>query len=825
MEASLWPVLLSIGCNISPNCSDWDVYSGMVAFGAGKNVALYDPLDQDCRGIVQIMKGHEGFVTVVRFFGAFFGGNPGILSGSADSTVRIWSKEQNYYKCAYTIAYHTGSVNIITVHGSYVAIGSADGLISIWKISHKDTQDLVVERVQVIESVNMLPLAMCFHVFPESLNMMLAVAGSSNYIDLYVSSIVQGSFVFSYKLSIEGHRDWIRGLDVTVEQKTGDLLLASASQDRYAKIWRITRNCVVKRERSNDSTSENHDEIDFDLFQTNKISSFSLEDDEMHEYSISFDALLTGHDDWIFTCLWHPCGELKLLTASADTSLIIWHPDHHSGIWISSCRIGEIGSLKGVSSASGGFGGFCGGLWGPNGKSIACWCKSGGWKIFSNIQDNWVQKLSITGHTKPVKGISWSPCGEFFVSTSLDQTTRLFSPWTRSDENGGLVETWHEFSRPQIHGYDINSVCMLDKWKLVSGADEKVIRVFNPVKHVASLITRLSNLSPDKAIEKLSDVANVPLLGLSNKAVNFSNEVLNGAQHFSDNNDPLHVLNDGISSDNFDLSLETPPLEEYLQRYTLWPEIEKLYGHGYEIIAVASSYDKTLIATTCKATTSEHAVIRLFDTSTWQEILPPLAAHSLTITRVKFSSDDKYILSVGRDRKFALFCRSDQKNVYKLVESMTAHSRIIWDCCWAPDIAGIVFVTASRDKTLKIWKFETEKIKCECITVLKLSYAATSADICPYLINNSCFLAIGMENGLIVILKSNEKDISQWEKPFNIGEQLLPGGFISQIQWRPYTKPNIHYFGIASEDHSVRRLGYWNKPNEYCKITKSFVII
>ncbi|EMR10436.1 hypothetical protein PNEG_01152 [Pneumocystis murina B123] len=802
MEASLWPVLLSIGCNISPNCSDWSVYSGMIAFGAGKNVALYDPLHRYCQGIVEIMKGHTDFVTVVRFFRGFFDGKEGIISGSADSNIRIWKKKGNYHECVYTIVYHTGSIHIITVHDSYVAIGSADGLISIWKISDKDTQDLVTEKIQVIESVNMLPLAMCFHVLSKSLNMVLAVAGSSNFIDIYVSSIIEGSLVFSYKSSIEGHRDWIRGLDITVEQKTGDLLLASASQDRYAKIWRITRNFVGKNGRLNNSISKNHDD-DFDLFQTNKIFSFSLENDKMHEYSISFDALLMGHDDWIFTCLWHPYGELKLLTASADTSLIIWHPDHHSGIWISSCRVGEIASLKGVTSAAGGFGGFCGALWGPNGKSIACWCKSGGWKIFSNIEDNWIQKLSITGHTKPVKSISWSPCGEFFVSSSLDQTTRLFSPWTRLDENGNFLETWHEFSRPQIHGYDINSVCMLDKWKLVSGADEKVIRIFNPVKHVASLITKLSNLSLDKEIEKLSDMANVPLLGLSNKAVSIKNEISNDALDFSNDKDTLNGLNYGTSK-NFDISLETPPFEEYLQRYTLWPEIEKLYGHGYEIISVASSHDKTLIVTTCKATTPEHAVLRLFDTSTWQEISPPLAAHSLTVTRVKFSSDDKYILSVGRDRKFALFCRTDEKNIYKLIEAKTAHSRIIWDCCWAPDIVGNVFVTASRDKTLKVWKFETEKMKCECITILKLSYAVTSADICPYMINDSCFLAIGMENGLIVILKSNEKDISQWEKSLNINEQLLPGGFISQIQWRPYSKLNIHYFVIASEDHSVR---------------------
>lgn len=34
--------------------------------------------------------------------------------------------------------------------------------------------------------------------------------------------------------------------------------------------------------------------------------------------------------------------------------------------------------------------------------------------------------------------------------------------------------TWHEISRPQIHGYDINCISFVNKWRYVSGSDEKV---------------------------------------------------------------------------------------------------------------------------------------------------------------------------------------------------------------------------------------------------------------------------------------------------------------------------------------------------------------
>jgi hypothetical protein len=40
------------------------------------------------------------------------------------------------------------------------------------------------------------------------------------------------------------------------------------------------------------------------------------------------------------------------------------------------------------------------------------------------------------------------------------------------------VHSWHELSRPQVHGYDLVDVAFLDALRFVSIADEKVARVF-----------------------------------------------------------------------------------------------------------------------------------------------------------------------------------------------------------------------------------------------------------------------------------------------------------------------------------------------------------
>jgi elongator complex protein 2 len=55
--------------------------------------------------------------------------------------------------------------------------------------------------------------------------------------------------------------------------------------------------------------------------------------------------------------------------------------------------------------------------------------------------------------------------------------------------------------------------------------------------------------------------------------------------------------------------ISEPPTEENLLQNTLWPEVQKLYGHGYEVFALAARNDGTLLASACKATTPEHAAI------------------------------------------------------------------------------------------------------------------------------------------------------------------------------------------------------------------------
>lgn len=68
----------------------------------------------------------------------------------------------------------------------------------------------------------------------------------------------------------------------------------------------------------------------------------------------------------------------------------------------------------------------------------------------------------------------------------LDQTTRIHGPIPGS--NGS---SWHELSRPQVHGYDLLGAVFVDALKFVSIADEKVARVFEAPRNFVSVLEKL----------------------------------------------------------------------------------------------------------------------------------------------------------------------------------------------------------------------------------------------------------------------------------------------------------------------------------------------
>lgn len=809
------PEFLFAGGNRHPSAGDW--YGDYLAFGSGKNIAIWDPRTK--RGIQSLLSGHEDTVTAVRFLRV--DKDIVLISGSADKTVRIWRiTELGSFHESLCLHEHENSINTISVRdGSTTFVtGGADGSVKVWQISlpSDSSTPVVVDLLQsIVLKPRLLPLTTAI-VELNGGSTVLAVAGTASSIHIFTD--VSGQFKLNAILA--GHEGWIRSLAFVRESSSenGDILLASASQDKYIRLWRIHQGTELP------SLSAAASDPALGAFGRTLSNKPYFIGDGKDRYSITFEALLIGHDDWIYTVDWQPASSSsypRLLSASADNSIAVWDKEEESGIWSCTTRLGEISTQKGSTSATGSTGGFWIGLWSPDHQSLASLGATGSWRQWrrSDTTDGpeWTQTIGISGHVKEVRDLAWSSDGSHLLSTGSDQTTRLLSQW----EHGGSSD-WHEVSRPQIHGYDLNCIDTLGTNRFISGADEKLLRVFDKPRAVANLISKLSGVE-DTTAQNLPDAANIPVLGLSNKAVEAIDAEedaveASGIQQVKGHDavDPKSALHKNT------LQSDHAPFEDHLARYTLWPEHEKLYGHGYEISAVAASHDTTLVATACKASSLEHAVIRIYETHDWREIKPALQAHSLTVTSLAFSADDKYLLSVGRDRQWTVFARSSQDtDSYELLASNPkGHSRMILDCSWAPSGLGNVFATAGRDKSVKIWADTADGTGFDCMTTISMpnpvtavSFARSSSTHAD-LHAKQVLLACGTETGAIRIVSLSGNDWSVL-RDLEIKDYDLPSAAVNAISWQPAMghdllngpwsdRSDTWMLAVASDDHSLR---------------------
>ena len=672
-----------------------------------------------------------------------------------DKTVRVWQAQPTSavsFQEVLVLESHEGTVNCLAVAPGKdtFASGSADATIKIWRLSlEKETPR--AELIQTITTVpRFFPLALALSELQSTGDMVLAVAGTKGFVQVHIAE--EGCH-FRHQASLVGHEAWVRSLAMARvnDQPSSDLLLASASQDKYIRLWRIHKEDL-------DSTPVNQGQAgmtkSFEKLLSNKAHKL---DTSKASYSVTFEALLLGHEDWIYTVSWSGTGGgLKLLSASADNSLAVWESDVGSGIWVCTTRLGEISVQKGSTTATGSTGGFWVGLWSPSGNSVISLGRTGSWRLwgYDGDQARWIQGIGVGGHVRAVMDVAWAKDGAYLLSTGSDQTTRLHAEWKRESRR-----SWHELARPQIHGYDLNCIDSIGQSQFISGADEKLLRVFNEPRAAADLLSKLCGIETPSN-QELPDSANIPVLGLSNKAVenlDVENSILQGEVDERESLDPASVMSARK------LDLDHPPFEDFLSRHTLWPEREKLYGHGYEISAVASSHDGTVVATACRASSIDHAVVRLYETRNWREVKPALTAHSLTVACLRFSRDDQLLLSVGRDRQWAVFRRDGVDPERYTLEDCNpkGHSRMILSASWAPLEAGRVFATAGRDKIVKIWKMQAKATVCATTTTA--CSPVTAVDILHQLVHNALVIAIGTEQGRISIytVNSHKLDVQQ----------------------------------------------------------------
>ena len=356
----------------------------------------------------------------------------------------------------------------------------------------------------------------------------------------------------------------------------------------------------------------------------------------------------------------------------------------------------------------------------------------------------------------------------FFII--LDQTTRIHALWKN--------QFWHEIARPQVHGYDLVCLAMIGaNHRLASGAEEKLVRVFeatsNFIENISAITNNFDQFTGDQEF-LTAQGASVPSLGLSNKAVldakKGETEIIPETEKHVKDQFPDFYFKPEVH--------DKPPPEETLVQNTLWPEFQKLYGHGYEIFSIAANHSGSLLVSACKAAQSEHANIIVWQTGKWTKVANLQNGHTLTVVQMAFSPNDKYLLSVSRDRTLSLWNMDDYSLVFKTDKKTSIHQRIIWTCDWSID--SKYFVTGGRDKKCVIWSVEDQKTYS--IQPLTFHTAVTAVAFAP--IKDQHVVVAGLENGELYVSKYNAE--SGWSTPKKI-EQQSHHKTIKRIKFRPTT--------------------------------------
>lgn len=187
-----------------------------------------------------------------------------------------------------------------------------------------------------------------------------------------------------------------------------------------------------------------------------------------------------------------------------------------------------------------------------------------------------------------------------------------------------------------------------------------------------------------------------------------------------------------------------------------------------------------------------------------------------------FSPDDAWLLSVSRDRSWALSRRSAAGGAappYELaVTRAKAHARVIWSCAWSPD--SRVFATASRDGEVRLWDAgAAERPGSEPLAVIaSCASSANAVAFAPVLGAGdggvSYVLAVGAEKGAESGLFRVDVDAGRRavvaRRLDGCGAALWPAGAVSRIVFRavrgapPGALEADVQMAVVAADHTVR---------------------
>jgi elongator complex protein 2 len=781
-----------------------------------------------------------------------------LVSGFSDGTITTWRRSQDQWTERIIVkagSEHFDDRSVTDIGGLYdgqrVCIVSCSSAGACQYTIDSDRPTNVVKHDMVVRTA---ANAVRFQTLQSGATFILVgtAAPRHNKIHVFLDTFSQAP---QYCGPLTGHEDWITCFD-WFSTASSDML-ASGSQDAKIRLWKFTTASNVETEtvlpvaETTNLEPREHDDVDVDDDDGDGDGDNADLEEDMDEgearleiihnqklVSVTLEALLIGHEERVTAVAWHPKPKLVygqdliLLSSSMDRTIFIWS-EHESGVWTPVSRVGSAGGILGGPIGSTLLG-FLQVIIEPvHGSWLLGHGYGGALHLFSceakendNIEDQktvsiedraalvpWRAQSCLTGHFDSVTDLCWEATkGEYLVTVSNDHTCRIWIPVAASTV--GSVhnddEVWIEIARPQVHGYNLSAITSLStperRHTLISGADEKELRVFDATQAFTRLLQEISAepvpIDRDDPVERF-ERAYIPSLGLSNKP-----SAADGAEEDTS----------GVSE-----SITALPLERDLGSVSIWPEMLKLYGHSTELARLtctlsarsgnksfdSSKYAKDiLVASSAKARDPDAARIRIWDVRENKCVQILSGGHRSTVAAICFSPDGKYLASSGKDRRLCLWQRDDTDSSleqdppkFTLADALdSAHKRIIWSVHFCP-FDPTILASGSRDGSVKIWKLE-EKEGDNARTKLTQAFelfpsfrdgnkaeAITALSFAPVDVSSGWgMLALGLECGIVEVWKiplTCHPEVSKPELVICFPPHLCHIASVTKLAWRP----------------------------------------
>ncbi|PVF94103.1 WD40 repeat-like protein [Serendipita vermifera] len=583
--------------------------------------------------------GHDGTVTCV----SFSSDGHKIVSGSRDSTIRLWDTE-THQPIGEPFWGHTGYVWSVAFSpdGSKIVSSSSDKSIRLW---NTETGQPIGKPLQGYSGHN------SFVSFSPDGHRL--VGSWDKWIRFWDAKTGQpigepiqyDHQVISVAFSPDGHQTVSGSIGETIQlwnADTGDVIegplqghtkllksvaissdgchIASALSDATIRLWNV-KTCKLIGEPIQGHTRD----INSVVFSPDGHQIASCSDDRLislwnTETGQAIGEPLQGHTEAVKCVAFSPNGR-QIISGSTDRTLRLW--DTETGQ-----TIGEPFQASGMASIS------------PDGCQVV---SSLGHKSFQLWDAKTGQAIGkpLEGHTNTVMSVAFSPDGHQIISCSEDNTIRSWD-----------TETGQAIGEP-IQGH-IGRV---------------LFAVFSP--NVDRIVSVLEGDTIEIWDTGTAQVIGNPFQGHT-RSVNCVAFSPDGCQIVSGSYDHTIMLWDVETGQAIGKPLQ---------------------GHTRYINCVAFSPDGCQVISG-----SDDNTIRLWDTETGQAIAEPLRGHTGSVTSVAFSPNGRQIVSGSWDKTVRLW---DTQTGQAIGEPLQGHTTMIFWVAFVPD--GHQIISSGMDKTVRFW--------------------------------------------------------------------------------------------------------------------------